>query len=79
MIDTPKDRRRWTSFHKAFGDPKRAPGWKIVKFINEELDNVFYVKLEHNGVKDIFSIKSLNKRIKPQFKIVPPTNETNVK
>jgi hypothetical protein len=78
MIDTPKDRRRWTSFHKVFGDPKRAPGWKIVKFINEELDNVFYVKLEHNGVKDIFSIKSLNKKIKPQFKIVPPTNETKL-
>jgi hypothetical protein len=78
MIDTPKDRRRWTSFHKVFGDPKRAPGWKIVKFINEELDNVFYVKLEHNGVKDIFSISAINKRIKPQFKIVPPTNETKL-
>jgi hypothetical protein len=78
MIDTPKDRRRWTSFHKAFGDPKRAPGWKVVKFINEELDNVFYVKLEHNGVKDIFSISAINKRIKPQFKIVPPTNETKL-
>jgi hypothetical protein len=78
MIDTPKDRRRWTSFHKVFGDPKRAPGWKIIKFINEELDNVFYVKLEHNGVKDIFSISAINKRIKPQFKIVPPTNETKL-
>jgi hypothetical protein len=72
MIDTPKDRRRWTSFHKVFGDPKRAPGWKIVEFV------IDYVRLEHNGVKDIFSIKSLNKKIKPQFKIVPPTNETKL-
>jgi hypothetical protein len=72
MIDTPKDRRRWTSFHKVFGDPKRAPGWKIVEFV------IDYVRLEHNGVKDIFSIKSLNKKIKSQFKIVPPTNETKL-
>ena len=76
MVDVPKDRRQWNNFHRIFGDSKRAPGWKIIKFFFNSKGA--YVRLESYGNLSDFRIDTINGILKPQFRIVPPTNETKL-